>query len=249
MKWKTSFSSPFPHESFHTVNKQHITEKSPFSYRKTGEKNTGRSGIDTLSYFNVLLCFSFSRPSISQKKLFILFFEGIRQVKLFTRPLQKRPCGDLLQRKLFVQIQHSVDTHSRFCFFFCFPSHPQLKLTKWFRNLNQWPSSRVLGSLIINYVFCLFCFFHSLEALVWFLALKLFVFVDMRIIRAFFFSFFDLISHFLSSNSSFIRALFPENLNADKKGRPTTAGSKIKVCECSCAFCLSGSLWKRPLLR
>lgn len=67
-----------------------------------------------LSYFNVLLCFSFSRPSISQKKLLILFFEGIPQVKLFTRPLQKRPCGDLLQRKLFVQIQHSVDTHSRF---------------------------------------------------------------------------------------------------------------------------------------
>lgn len=116
MKWKTSFSSPFPHESFHTVNKQH-TEKSPFSYRKTGEKNTGRSGIDTLSYFNVLLCFSFSRPSISQKKLLILFFEGIPQVKLFTRPLQKRPCRDLLQRKLFVQIQHSVDTHSRFFFF------------------------------------------------------------------------------------------------------------------------------------
>uniref|UniRef100_A0A8B9JHD7 Osteoclast-stimulating factor 1 n=1 Tax=Astyanax mexicanus TaxID=7994 RepID=A0A8B9JHD7_ASTMX len=27
---------------------------------------------------------------------------------------------------------------------------------------------------------------------------------------------------------TFIRALFPENLNADKKGRPTTAGSKIK---------------------
>uniref|UniRef100_A0A8B9JI34 Osteoclast-stimulating factor 1 n=1 Tax=Astyanax mexicanus TaxID=7994 RepID=A0A8B9JI34_ASTMX len=27
---------------------------------------------------------------------------------------------------------------------------------------------------------------------------------------------------------AFIRALFPENLNADKKGRPTTAGSKIK---------------------
>uniref|UniRef100_A0A669C096 Osteoclast-stimulating factor 1 n=1 Tax=Oreochromis niloticus TaxID=8128 RepID=A0A669C096_ORENI len=42
------------------------------------------------------------------------------------------------------------------------------------------------------------------------------------------FLFFDLIPHFLSSNSSFIRALFPENLNADKKGRPTTAGSKIK---------------------
>lgn len=30
-------------------------------------------------------------------------------------------------------------------------------------------------------------------------------------------------------NRAFIRALFPENLNAEKKGRPTTAGSKIKV--------------------
>lgn len=33
----------------------------------------------------------------------------------------------------------------------------------------------------------------------------------------------------VSSISNFIRALFPENLNAEKKGRPTTAGSKIKV--------------------
>uniref|UniRef100_A0A8B9JHY7 Osteoclast-stimulating factor 1 n=1 Tax=Astyanax mexicanus TaxID=7994 RepID=A0A8B9JHY7_ASTMX len=32
----------------------------------------------------------------------------------------------------------------------------------------------------------------------------------------------------LPENVAFIRALFPENLNADKKGRPTTAGSKIK---------------------
>ncbi|CAF99593.1 unnamed protein product, partial [Tetraodon nigroviridis] len=32
----------------------------------------------------------------------------------------------------------------------------------------------------------------------------------------------------VSSVSNFIRALFPENLNAEKKGRPTTAGSKIK---------------------
>lgn len=30
-------------------------------------------------------------------------------------------------------------------------------------------------------------------------------------------------------NSAFIRNLFPENLNVDKKGRPTTASSKIKV--------------------
>lgn len=35
-------------------------------------------------------------------------------------------------------------------------------------------------------------------------------------------------------NSRFIRSLFPENLNAEKKGRPTTAGSKIKVCVCVC---------------
>lgn len=35
-------------------------------------------------------------------------------------------------------------------------------------------------------------------------------------------------SFFLSR--PFIKSLFPENLQADKKGRPTTAGSKIKVC-------------------
>ncbi|KAJ8407711.1 hypothetical protein AAFF_G00267550 [Aldrovandia affinis] len=38
----------------------------------------------------------------------------------------------------------------------------------------------------------------------------------------------DLIELMQSSDISFIRALFPENLNSDKKGRPTTAGSKIK---------------------
>uniref|UniRef100_A0A671Y872 Osteoclast-stimulating factor 1 n=1 Tax=Sparus aurata TaxID=8175 RepID=A0A671Y872_SPAAU len=38
----------------------------------------------------------------------------------------------------------------------------------------------------------------------------------------------DLIELMQSSEISFIRALFPENLNAEKKGRPTTAGSKIK---------------------
>ncbi|XP_074522554.1 unconventional myosin-Ie isoform X1 [Halichoeres trimaculatus] len=38
----------------------------------------------------------------------------------------------------------------------------------------------------------------------------------------------DLIELMQSSQIAFIRALFPENLNADKKGRPTTAGSKIK---------------------
>uniref|UniRef100_A0A8B9K4G0 Unconventional myosin-If n=1 Tax=Astyanax mexicanus TaxID=7994 RepID=A0A8B9K4G0_ASTMX len=32
----------------------------------------------------------------------------------------------------------------------------------------------------------------------------------------------------MQSSDSFIRSLFPENLNTDKKGRPTTAGSKIK---------------------
>lgn len=34
---------------------------------------------------------------------------------------------------------------------------------------------------------------------------------------------------YVSSCSVFIRSLFPENLNTDKKGRPTTASSKIKV--------------------
>lgn len=38
------------------------------------------------------------------------------------------------------------------------------------------------------------------------------------------------VSSSLCFDSAFIRALFPENLNAEKKGRPTTAGSKIKVC-------------------
>ncbi|NWX84946.1 MYO1E protein, partial [Nothoprocta pentlandii] len=38
----------------------------------------------------------------------------------------------------------------------------------------------------------------------------------------------DLIELMQSSDLPFIKALFPENLQADKKGRPTTAGSKIK---------------------
>lgn len=38
----------------------------------------------------------------------------------------------------------------------------------------------------------------------------------------------DLIELMQSSEIAFIRNLFPENLNAEKKGRPTTAGSKIK---------------------
>ncbi|KAL8177767.1 UNVERIFIED_CONTAM: Unconventional myosin-If [Gekko kuhli] len=38
----------------------------------------------------------------------------------------------------------------------------------------------------------------------------------------------DLIELMQSSEFGFIRALFPEKLDADKKGRPTTAGSKIK---------------------
>ncbi|OBS77097.1 hypothetical protein A6R68_16454, partial [Neotoma lepida] len=33
----------------------------------------------------------------------------------------------------------------------------------------------------------------------------------------------------LPAPKPFIKSLFPENLQADKKGRPTTAGSKIKV--------------------
>uniref|UniRef100_A0A673II99 Osteoclast-stimulating factor 1 n=1 Tax=Sinocyclocheilus rhinocerous TaxID=307959 RepID=A0A673II99_9TELE len=38
----------------------------------------------------------------------------------------------------------------------------------------------------------------------------------------------DLIELMQSSQFDFIRSLFPENLNTDKKGRPTTASSKIK---------------------
>ncbi|XP_013862815.1 unconventional myosin-If [Austrofundulus limnaeus] len=38
----------------------------------------------------------------------------------------------------------------------------------------------------------------------------------------------DLIELMQSSEFDFIRSLFPENLNTDKKGRPTTASSKIK---------------------
>ncbi|XP_068176609.1 unconventional myosin-Ie isoform X2 [Antennarius striatus] len=38
----------------------------------------------------------------------------------------------------------------------------------------------------------------------------------------------DLIELMQSSEITFIRTLFPENLHAEKKGRPTTAGSKIK---------------------
>uniref|UniRef100_A0A665WNW2 Osteoclast-stimulating factor 1 n=1 Tax=Echeneis naucrates TaxID=173247 RepID=A0A665WNW2_ECHNA len=38
----------------------------------------------------------------------------------------------------------------------------------------------------------------------------------------------DLIELMQSSGYDFIRHLFPENLNTDKKGRPTSAGSKIK---------------------
>ncbi|OCT89536.1 unconventional myosin-Ie [Xenopus laevis] len=40
--------------------------------------------------------------------------------------------------------------------------------------------------------------------------------------------FMDLIELMQSSQQHFIQALFPENLQAEKKGRPTTAGSKIK---------------------
>uniref|UniRef100_A0A4W4GAJ5 Myosin motor domain-containing protein n=1 Tax=Electrophorus electricus TaxID=8005 RepID=A0A4W4GAJ5_ELEEL len=38
----------------------------------------------------------------------------------------------------------------------------------------------------------------------------------------------DLIELMQSSEQNFIRSLFPENLNSDKKGRPSTASSKIK---------------------
>uniref|UniRef100_A0A8C6YF78 Myosin IE n=1 Tax=Naja naja TaxID=35670 RepID=A0A8C6YF78_NAJNA len=40
--------------------------------------------------------------------------------------------------------------------------------------------------------------------------------------------FMDLVELMQSSELPFIKALFPENLQAEKKGRPTTAGSKIK---------------------
>ncbi|XP_030313140.1 unconventional myosin-Ie isoform X1 [Calypte anna] len=40
--------------------------------------------------------------------------------------------------------------------------------------------------------------------------------------------FMDLIELMQSSDLPFIKSLFPENLQVDKKGRPTTAGSKIK---------------------
>lgn len=58
----------------------HFTLSTSNTSLKNSPLVTERNGIDTLSYFNVLLCFSISRPSISQKKLLILFFEGIPQV-------------------------------------------------------------------------------------------------------------------------------------------------------------------------
>ncbi|XP_024001651.1 unconventional myosin-Ie-like [Salvelinus sp. IW2-2015] len=39
----------------------------------------------------------------------------------------------------------------------------------------------------------------------------------------------DIIELMQSSEFAFIKTLFPENLEAEKKGRPTTASSKIKV--------------------
>lgn len=40
--------------------------------------------------------------------------------------------------------------------------------------------------------------------------------------------------------SGFIRMLFPEKLDSDKKGRPTTAGSKIKVGSGGCRAAAGG---------
>jgi myosin I len=40
----------------------------------------------------------------------------------------------------------------------------------------------------------------------------------------------DLIMLAQSTNNSFIRNLFPEDIAADDKKRPTTAGFKIRVC-------------------
>lgn len=62
---------------------------------------------------------------------------------------------------------------------------------------------------------------------------KTFLSVKLCIFSAVFFSLSANAKSFLSGLilfiRPFIRALFPENLNAEKKGRPTTAGSKIKV--------------------
>ncbi len=62
---------------------------------------------------------------------------------------------------------------------------------------------------------------------------KTFLSVKLCISSAVFFSLSANPKSFLSGLILFIRpfisALFPENLNSEKKGRPTTAGSKIKV--------------------
>lgn len=39
----------------------------------------------------------------------------------------------------------------------------------------------------------------------------------------------DLIELMQSSNNHFVRSLFPENTQGERKGKPTTLGSKIKV--------------------
>ena len=39
----------------------------------------------------------------------------------------------------------------------------------------------------------------------------------------------DLIELMQSSNNHFVRSLFPENIQGERKGKPTTLGSKIKV--------------------
>lgn len=133
------------------------------------------------------------------------------QILAYT-PLNSSDLGILLHRAVFVQI----------C---CFPTHNS-DFPKRFRNLNQWPSLNVLGSLIINGTFQV----HN----------ALFLLKDDPSPNS--------LSSPLSSDSAFIRALFPENLNAEKKGRPTTAGSKIKVCVqldlyvCNCTLSLWGSV-------
>ncbi|KAI1230495.1 Unconventional myosin-If, partial [Lamprotornis superbus] len=54
----------------------------------------------------------------------------------------------------------------------------------------------------------------------------------------------DLIELMQSSEYGFIRMLFPEKLDSDKKGRPTTAGSKIKVCPMGCRAAAASGEWQ-----
>lgn len=50
--------------------------------------------------------------------------------------------------------------------------------------------------------------------------------------------------------SPFIRALFPENVEAEKRGRPSTASTKIKVRESAAGVLVSASFYpsSQPVL-